>query len=250
LCEIVLFGGTSEGRRIAERLQKEGLSALVCVASGYGESLLCTQGSLSVHTGKLDADGMKSLLVRHSPRLVIDATHPYATQVSKNIAAACAACGTRRVRVLRESRGEHAENVFSSLDRMIDWLERTEGTVFSTLGAKEAPVLTRITNYQTRVRLRILPDLSGLSSVLSLGFPARHIICMQGPFSRELNRAMFRATGARILITKDSGASGGFDEKLAAAHDCGLRVGVLQRPVEHDGVTLEELLKRIEEHSL
>ncbi len=250
MCEIVLFGGTSEGRRIAESLQAEEVPTLACVASEYGESLLCAKGSLKIRAGRLDDKEMTSLLERYRPRLVVDATHPYATQVSKNIAAACAACGIRRIRVLRETQSGRGYNAFSTLDEMIDWLNGTEGAVFSTLGAKEAAALTRVNDYQKRVRLRILPATDGLASVLSLGFPAGHVVCMQGPFSRELNAAMFRAADAKILITKDSGPAGGFAEKLAAANDCKMRIGILRRPLEHEGVPLEALLRKIREHTL
>jgi precorrin-6x reductase len=68
---------------------------------------------------------------------------------------------------------------------------------------------------------------------------------MQGPFSRELNRAMFTAAGAAILVTKNSGPQGGFAEKLDAAGDLGMRVALLTRPVEPDGMSLERALREL-----
>jgi precorrin-6x reductase len=53
---------------------------------------------------------------------------------------------------------------------------------------------------------------------------------MQGPFSETLNRAMFEAADARILVTKDSGREGGFPEKVRAAKALGMKVAVLERP--------------------
>ena len=55
---------------------------------------------------------------------------------------------------------------------------------------------------------------------------------MQGPFSAEMNAALIRQTGAEILVTKDTGASGGFAEKLAAAHETGIRTLIIARPRE------------------
>lgn len=246
----MLFGGTSEARKIAEALQASEVEALVCVASEYGESLLCAQDLIRVHTGKLDTDGMLALFRLNAPRLVIDATHPYATLVSKNIQAACGAYGVCCVRVLREAPEEHLKNTFSSLDELVAWLNTTSGVIFSTLGGSAASALTHVGDYRTRVYLRILPDVVPISSALSFGYPANHLVCMQGPFTRELNAAMFRAAKANILVTKDSGYAGGFCEKLAAANDCGMTIGLLRRPPEQNGVLLETLLRQIQEHNL
>ena len=73
---------------------------------------------------------------------------------------------------------------------------------------------------------------------------------MQGPFPEELNTAMFHASKADILLTKESGAAGGFPEKLLAAHACGMTVAVLARPTETDGLPLNVILQRITEGTL
>ena len=136
------------------------------------------------------------------------------------------------------------------MEEMIDYLSATEGVVFSSLGSKAAKELCRVRDYQSRLWLRILPTVSSISDCLEAGFPAAHLICMQGPFSRELNAAMFHATGAQILITKESGATGGFPEKVAAARDCGMTVAVLARPQDFPGLTCEAWLQRIKEGNL
>ena len=246
MAEILLFGGTSEGRELAAFLKARNISALVCVATEYGESLLDAGGSVEVHTGRLNEDAMAGLIQEHGPRLVLDATHPYADAVSRNIRAACAKVTTAYLRVKRESAAEDGFMTFPTMDALIAWLNTTEGVIFSGLGAKEARALTAVTGFERRVWLRILPFAEGLNACIGAGFPAKHIICMQGPFSMELNAAMFRAAKASILITKESGAAGGFLEKLAAARACGMRVAVLKRPDEGAGVTLEEAKRKIE----
>ena len=64
---------------------------------------------------------------------------------------------------------------------------------------------------------------------------------MQGPFSAEMNAALIRQTGAEILVTKDTGASGGFAEKLAAAHETGIRTLIIARPRKESGRSLAEM---------
>ncbi|HWS29492.1 MAG TPA: precorrin-6A reductase [Clostridia bacterium] len=246
MTEIILFGGTSEGRELAALLKEKNIPALVCVATEYGESLLDAGGSVEVHAGRLDENAMAALMGERAPRLVLDATHPYADAVSRNIRAACESANTAYLRVRRESVSESGYRTFPSMAALVAWLNTTDGVIFSGLGAKEAHALTAVNGFEKRVWLRILPFSEGLNACIEAGFPAKRVICMQGPFSTELNAAMFRAVKADILITKESGAAGGFQEKLAAARDCGMTVAALKRPDGEEGLTLEEVKRKIE----
>lgn len=124
---IFLFGGTTEGRKIAEAIAEvnrewaahgdaaacdvsEASSLPICaevyVATAYGASLLPAGPGITVHVGRLDAEEMRVLFEEApAPLLVIDATHPYAAVVSENILSACAAAGVRCLRVERENSG-------------------------------------------------------------------------------------------------------------------------------------------------
>ena len=250
MAEVVLFGGTTEGRRLAELLKEKAIPTVVCVATEYGESLLASGGTLRVQRERLDASGMAALLRREDPRLVLDATHPYAAHATEHIQNACAAAGVPYHRVRRASQPEDGCLPFPDMAALTAWLAKQSGVIFSALGVKEARQLTAVPQYRERVFLRILPSREGLAACLDAGFPARHIICMQGPFSRELNEAMFRAAGADILLTKESGSAGGFGEKVAAARRCGMTVAVLERPRDAEGLSAEEWARRIEEGRL
>lgn len=250
MADILLFGGTTEGRELAALLRAKNISALVCVATGYGESLADAGGSVAIRTGRLDEADIAALIQAEAPRCVIDATHPYAAMAGQNVRAACEKTGGRYVRVLRESAAGTNYIEFADMETLTGWLNGISGTVFSALGASAAPQLARVSGYRERIWLRILPSPEGLSACLGAGFPASHIICMQGPFSQELNAAMFRAAGASVLLTKESGAAGGFPEKLKAARKCGMTVAVLARPCRESGLTLRELKRRIEEGTL
>lgn len=247
MTEIVLFGGTTEGRVLCELLAEKRIQTLTCVATEYGEALLPAFETIRIHTGRLDEMAMTNLLEAEKPRLVIDATHPYAAAVSDNICAACKKTGVKCVRLRRQAQASDGCVTFSGMNGLIVWVNERRGTVFSTLGAKEADALTAVKGYKERVWLRVLPDAAGLSACLAAGFPARHIICMQGPFSKELNAAMFRETEADILLTKESGTAGGYPEKLEAARECGMTAAVLSRPREENGLTLPALVKLLEE---
>lgn len=250
MAEYVLFGGTTEGRELASVLERSGKTVLVCVATEYGEQLLTPTDHVRVHTGRLDEAGIGALLRQEQPRKVIDATHPYALAVSRILKQVCAAAEIPYVRVLRETVPESGCLRFRNMDELTAWLNETPGTVFSTLGVKEAAALQAVENYQERIYLRILPSLESLELAKQAGFPMKHLICMQGPFSRELNEAMFREVDAKIMLTKESGAAGGFPEKLEAARSCGMTVALLPRPGVEEGLTMGQLAKQIEEGQL
>ena len=99
--ELLLFGGTGEGRALAEWLRDEGIPVTVCVATAYGSTLL--PPGVEAHTGRLDRAGMEALMVRRPYTCVIDATHPYAVEVTRQLQEAAQARGVPYVRLLRTS---------------------------------------------------------------------------------------------------------------------------------------------------
>ena len=84
--KVLLFGGTVEGRTVAEYLNENKIPAMVCVATEYGESLLPQGEYLELSHDRLDEKQMEEKMLQMEDGLVIDATHPYAqvvTEISK-----------------------------------------------------------------------------------------------------------------------------------------------------------------------
>lgn len=247
MTDIILFGGTWEGRMLADFLSENDISSIVSVVSEYGASLLSGSQTLKIRSGVLPREEMKELFQREMPRLVVDATHPYASHISRTIQAVCCRLGIKHVSVKREGSPTDGYMVFDDLDQMIDHLNGPDRNkvVFSTLGAKSSPSLARIERHDERVFTRILPSETSLRQALDAGIPPGHIICMQGPFSRMINEAMFRETRASVLLTKESGKAGGFSEKVRAADDLDMEVLILRRPDADRGVTVDEAKQMI-----
>ncbi len=230
----VIFSGTSEGKTLCQQLAQAGLQAEVCVATEYGKEVMPELSGITVHTGRMTTPQMAEFL--RGAEIVIDATHPYAVEVSKNIRAACAQVSCRYIRLLRpKTQAEGAVHV-PSAEAAAQVLSQTEGAVLLTVGSKELACFTAVENYQERLWPRVLPAAKSLEICQQLGFPAAHLILMQGPFSTEMNVALIHASDAKWLVTKDTGAAGGLPEKLAAAKQCGCRVLLIDRPQE-DGMT-------------
>lgn len=234
----VIFAGTSEGRTLCEQLSKAGISATVCVATEYGKAVLPEMSGIAVHTGRMTEEEMTSFL--QETELVVDATHPYAVEVSKNIRQACEAADCKYIRLLRpKTKAEGAVHVNNAAEAA-EYLAGTEGNVLLTVGSKELHCFTSIPDYQERLWPRVLPAAASMEICQDLGFPAAHMILMQGPFSEELNTALIHTCNAKWLVTKDTGKAGGLPEKLAAAEECGCRVILIDRPQE-EGMTPDEV---------
>lgn len=247
MSEILIFAGTCEGRAVAEFLSERKQRARVCVATEYGESLLPKGEFLEISHERMDREQMEALMTSMGPDcLVIDATHPYAVQVTENIRQACAAAGASYLRLIRPSRQTEGEAVYvKDTAEAVEYLKSTEGDILVTTGSKELEAFCALPDYKNRVYARVLSLPQVAASCAALGFEGKHLICMQGPFSRELNAAMIRQLHTRWLVTKESGAAGGFQEKCLAARDTGSGLVIIGRPRREEGVTLAECLEML-----
>jgi precorrin-2 dehydrogenase/sirohydrochlorin ferrochelatase/precorrin-6A/cobalt-precorrin-6A reductase len=253
----MVFAGTTEGRQFAGALRRtlrEGFAMTVYAATEYGGELLREELSrpapetqqdfcVEIKTGRLDSEEMRAEMLRLQPDFVVDCTHPYARAATQNIAGACEAARCRYLRLRRENgAGEEAGAVYvDSITEAAEFLKKRPGIILAATGSNEAEKLA-LDELRDRVFLRILPLESSIQKCRGLGFKAKNLICMQGPFSEDLNRAMLRQTGAAWLLTKESGESGGFAEKLSAAFAEHVAVVVVRRPGEEGGYALNEIL--------
>ena len=274
MCKIWIFGGTTEGRLLAEYCSREKIEAWVSVASEYGEELLqeelmesgnagnpdlnhntclakknlkTVQASsvIKVLRGRMDRYQMEEFIRNQGIHLVIDATHPHARLVSEEIQEACGRTGVRLERCLRAGGEQNKARDWVEVDSIqeaVSFLSSVSGVIFATTGSKELEVLCQIPDYQKRVYARVLPTSNVLKKCEKLGITGSHLIAMQGPFSTEMNTLFLRQTKAEWLLTKDSGRAGGFQEKVEAARENGTRVVVIRRP-EEDGISLEEAME-------
>ena len=274
MCKIWIFGGTTEGRLLAEYCSREKIEAWVSVASEYGEELLqeelmesgnagnpdlnhntclakknlkTVQASsvIKVLRGRMDRYQMEEFIRNQGIHLVIDATHPHARLVSEEIQEACGRTGVRLERCLRAGGEQNKARDWVEVDSIqeaVSFLSSVSGVIFATTGSKELEALCQIPDYQKRVYARVLPTSNVLKKCEKLGITGSHLIAMQGPFSTEMNTLFLRQTKAEWLLTKDSGRAGGFQEKVEAARENGTRVVVIRRP-EEDGISLEEAME-------
>ncbi len=241
--KILLFAGTTEGRELAEYLVERKVKVHACVATPYGESLLPKNRLLSISHQRLDECQMRELIKEFAPRYVVDATHPFAKEVTENIKRACIEVKAPYIRLLREA-GQAGESVcVEDVEAAVEYLEGTSGNILVTTGSKELENYTRLTDYQERIFARVLSVGDVAVKCEELGIRGRHLICMQGPFSVEMNLAMLREYKISYLVTKESGIAGGYPEKCEAAAMAGVGLVVIGRPRQEAGMSLEEVIK-------
>ena len=256
MCRILIFGGTTEGRLLAEYCHQQEIEAYVSVVSGYGADLLPESEYLHVLSGRMAGEAMEGFMKRAAIRAVFDATHPYAAEATRNIKEACGRARVSYLRVTRESAaaenpggdsGKGPAAAFASqvvyvysVEEAVCYLKDREGDILVTTGSKELAAYTALPGYEERLYVRVLPSCAAISACEDIGIRGKRIIAMQGPFSEEMNRAMMRQLGVRYLVTKEAGAAGGFLEKLSAAEALSVTAVVIGRPLEErDGITLD-----------
>ena len=244
--KLCIFAGTTEGRNLAALLAGQPVAVTACVATEYGEALLESRENLTVSHGRLNQEEMEALFAREQFDLVVDATHPYAAEVTENIAAACAGTGTEYLRLLRGSDGipEGAVCV-PDIAGAVAYLAETQGNILLTTGSKELQKYAALPDFAGRVYARVLPMEASLQSCREAGLTPDHVIAMQGPFSVEMNTALLRAVSAKYLVTKDTGEAGGFGKKAAAAREAGAVLVVVGRPEQRPGLTFTEAVERV-----
>ena len=117
-----------------------------------------------------------------------------------------------------------------------------------TTGSKELAGFTGMKDYQNRLYARVLSLPNVMKACAELGFEGKHLIGMQGPFSRELNAAMLRQYDCKYLVTKDTGKAGGFQDKIDAALECDAVPVIIGRPLKEEGMSVRECKRFLTEH--
>lgn len=263
---IVIFGGTTEGRQLAGYLiqlnkqpKMQNIQVHVCVASEYGAQVLPEDDALKVYVGRLEQADMQEFLQEVQADICADATHPYAVIVTQNIYQACKVVGVPYVRVRRDMQdeprstdsgmqmsgtyiadaagkrytNETSDSIYvGDIQAAVDYLKGVTGNILITTGSKELHLYTQIPDYESRCTARVLPIQSVVEACTELGFTGKHLICMQGPFDLEMNLATLRYADADFMVTKASGKNGGYDEKCEAALAAGVQLVVIGRPKE------------------
>lgn len=230
--EILIFAGTTEGRKLSECLSKADILHTVCVATEYGEIVLTENACAHVHRGRMDVEEMSAFISDGQFSAVVDATHPYAQVVTENIRTAMKGMDIPYIRLKRETDDSYDYDKIRSFECNEDCAEallQINGNILLTTGSKELSVYCGYESLKDRLYVRVLPGLESLNLCNENGIMGKHILALQGPFTVDMNEAMLRQYDISCLVTKKSGRAGGYIEKLEAAKRLDIPVYVVER---------------------
>ena len=247
--KLLILAGTTEGRLLSDKLEKAGARHMVSVASEYGETMMEEAEYRTVRTGKMDEGAMADFLRQEGfseGDYLVDATHPYAKEVTENAKNVALKMRLKYIRVARESVSIPDSDrtfVFESAEECAKALKDVKEPILLTTGSNRLETYAEILSPETlkETYVRVIPSLESIEKCKSAGFEESHIIALQGPFSVELNKAIIKQYGIQHLVTKESGKAGGFAEKIEAAESCGISTYVIVRPSEEEGMGISEV---------
>ncbi|MFC5713145.1 precorrin-6A reductase [Thalassorhabdus alkalitolerans] len=249
---IFFLAGTSDARELAVKVKKDGYKVLASVVTEEAAKEL-EKEDIQVRTGRLDVENMEKVFYEEEISLIVDASHPFAEEASKNAIEAAQNSGLHYIRYERASINTYDKLVVKveSYQEAAEFAAKRGGNIMLTTGSKTLDIFAKRLIGLDGVRLvcRMLPRIENMEKCKELGVEQKNIIALQGPFTKDLNKALYEQFGITTMITKESGKRGSFDEKVTSALELGIEVILIERPDIYygdKGSTTEEILNKIE----
>ena len=231
---IWVLAGTGDSFELIDKLSEYEKDIIASVVTDYGKMKLADK-NIKVIKKALKFNEMKAVIAEYNIELIIDATHPFAEEVSRNAMSASAKMEINYIRYERESidlTGYSSEYIISvqSYQKAAQEAAKYQ-KIFLTIGSNNLHHFTnKIEQWSQRLVARILPDWKFIKKAEGIGFKPNNLIALQGPFSYELNKVLLKEYEADVIVSKASGNIGGLNTKIAAAVDLSIPIIIIRRP--------------------
>lgn len=229
--------------------QPQDTEILATTFSQLGADCIARRPGLRLFAGALEADGFERLLRDEQPDFLVDLSHPFAVEVSRNAKAAAAACGVPYLRYERQ-RADEADlpagldcRHFADFAAAAAACGQMAGNILLTIGSKNLAFFRELPDFRQRFYVRVLAESRILQELEAMQIDPGHIFAMKGVASAELNIALCRQCRAAALVSKDSGPAGGLLEKMQAAAALGIPLLLVDRPAAAGGQVFANLLE-------
>ncbi|MFQ4145126.1 cobalt-precorrin-6A reductase [Chlorogloeopsis sp. ULAP02] len=235
---IWLIGGTTESVVLAKAIAHSQIQCIVSVTTEAAHSLYPNVATLQVWVGRLNFTNFDEFLYQQQITAVLDASHPYAVEISQG---AIAVCQKLQIPYLRYERpvveereqggdkGKRGIIYLDSFNTLVNGKYLEQQQVLLTVGYRQ---LHLFQSWQERAVLfsRLLPSVTALEAAFKAGFTMDRIICLRPPISVDLEKALWRQWNISLVVTKASGQAGGEDVKQKVAAELDVSLVVINRP--------------------
>ncbi|PIG92032.1 cobalt-precorrin-6A reductase [Gloeocapsopsis sp. IPPAS B-1203] len=231
--KLWLIGGTQESIKITQAIAPENVCCIVSVTTESARSLYRSASCLTIWVGRLTLAQTLEFIQQQQIKAIVDASHPYAVEVSHNAIAAAQQLQIPYLRYERPillSSTESASENFDSFEALLATNYLQNKRVLLTVGYRP---LQTFQAWHDRATLfaRILPSAIAMTAAAQAGFTPDRLICLRPPISAELELALWRQWQIQLVITKASGKPGGEDIKRLVATQLGIPLITISRPI-------------------
>ncbi len=233
------MAGTSDAVRIIGKLSEhEYLEVIATTTTRYGGDLALSAGADECIVGRMGVQEIVDFVDVNKIDLLVDATHPFASEASLNALKSAHKSGIKYMRFERSSikipDNDHVYEVSSFEEAAINVMKMIKGNINGRImhlaGVSTLQNMIKRINPQFIV-VRVLPMVYSVKKCLEIGIHRENIIAMQGTFSKEFNKALMKEYAIEVVVTKESGESGGTPSKIAAAVELEIPIIIVKRPI-------------------
>jgi precorrin-6A/cobalt-precorrin-6A reductase len=220
---------------------KNGFWILATTTTDYGAQLAKKAGAHEVIPKARGPDEMVDLIENRKIEVLIDATHPFAAEATRTAIYAAQKADIHYIRFERpyleieKSALIHRVDSFDEAGKLALKLSQKQdncdgsGKILHLAGVSTLKSVLKHVDTE-KLFVRVLPSILSLEKCLDLGLSGENILAMQGVFSKEFNKSLMKEYGVCVIITKESGETGGVPSKIEAAQDLNVDIVLVSRP--------------------
>lgn len=229
--QVWLIGGTQESAELARAIAAQAWPCLVTVTTQSARCLYPVTPTLTIWVGRLAALELPMFLQTHSISGILDASHPFAVEISQQAMTIAAQMNIPYLRFERLTPPLHSRTPlsFPSFESLLSTDLLLGQRVLLTVGYRP---LEQFKPWQEKAILftRILPSITALQAAIAAGFTPDRIIALRPPISAEVERALWQQWQVSTVVAKASGEAGGEDVKRQVAAELGVSLVTIERP--------------------
>ena len=229
--QVWLIGGTSESAELARMLSAQAIPYVVTVTTPTAQGLYPPTAAVTV--GKLTPEETHRFIAQQGIRCVVDASHPFACEISRQAMAICERGAAAYLRYERSTlTAETAEESVTFVDSIAalvasDLLHHQR--VLLTIGYRHLSQFAPL-RQTSQLFARVLPSVEAITGALSAGFSPREIVALRPPITPALEKALWQQWALSRVVAKASGKPGGESVKRQVAAELGVGLILIERP--------------------